>query len=108
MAAEEALVGECSIHTIDFRNGVAQVGVCVWDRANRGQGYGRAAAKHVIDWGTGYLGLSRLEAWIVDGNEPSLKLFESLGFAHEGTLRGRYLCSGERRDMHVLALLTNA
>ncbi len=99
------LVGECSLHAIDWRNRVAQVGVCVWHAGDRGHGYGGAATAHMIDWGFGYLGLRRLEAWIVDGNEPSLALFRRLGFAHEGTLRGRYLHAGVSRDMHVLGLM---
>jgi RimJ/RimL family protein N-acetyltransferase len=105
VSSDGATVGECSIHAIDWRNRVAQVGVCIWSPAERRQGYGGAAVEYMIDWGTGYLGLCRLEAWIVDGNEPSLKLFDRLGFVHEGTLRGRYLCAGVRLDMHVLALL---
>lgn len=98
------LVGECSVHAIDWRNRCAQIGVCIWAPGDRGRGYGRVATQHAIDWAVGYLGLARLEAWIVDGNEPSLGLFRGLGFAHEGTLRGRYLHAGERRSMQVWAL----
>ncbi|MDG5770006.1 GNAT family N-acetyltransferase [Mycolicibacterium fortuitum] len=100
------LVGECSLHGIDYRNRLAQIGVCIWDPVNRGHGHGTVGVQHVIEWGTSYLGLLRLEAWIVDGNEPSLNLFRRLGFAHEATLRGRYLHAGERCAMHVLALDT--
>lgn len=103
-AENGSLVGECSLHGIDWRNRLAQVGVCIWVPNNRGNGYGQIAVSHVISWGTGYLGLQRLEAWIVEGNEPSLKLFRRCGFAQEATLRGRYLYAGERRSMHVLAL----
>ncbi|MDG4668655.1 GNAT family protein [Mycobacterium sp. 236(2023)] len=99
-----SLVAECSLHAIDWRNGLAQVGVCVWSPDNRRQGYGRTAVQFITDWAFGYLGLARLEAWIVDGNEPSLELFKRLGFAHEATLRDRYLHAGVRRAMHVLAL----
>lgn len=99
-------VGECSLHAIDWRNRVAQIGVCIWSPNDRRKGYGTAAVQRMIDWGTGYLGLGRLEAWVVDGNEASQKLFIGHGFVHEGTLRGRYLCAGSRLDMHVLALLT--
>lgn len=105
VVSDDAIVGESSLHAIDWRNRVAHVGVCIWAPADRGKGYGRAAVQHMINWGIGYLGLDRLEAWIVEGNEASLKLFESLGFACEGTLRGRYLCAGRRLDMRVLALL---
>ena len=100
------LVGECSVHAIDWRNRVAQLGISIWDPTNRRKRYGHAGVRHVLDWGFGYLGLLRLEAWIVDGNEPSMALFRQLGFEHEGTLRGRYLHAGVRRDMQVWALLS--
>lgn len=102
--ADGHLVGECSLHAIDWRNRLAQIGVCVWSPDDRRHGYGRAAVRYAIDWGIGYLGLARLEAWIVDGNEQSLNLFRRCGFTQEATLRGRYLYAGERRSMHVLAL----
>ncbi|WBP93220.1 GNAT family protein [Mycolicibacterium neoaurum] len=98
------LVGECSVHGIDWRNRIGQIGVCIWNPGARSNGYGRQAAQFLVDWATGYLGLSRLEAWILAGNEPSIRLFCSLGFEHEGTLRERYLHGGVRRDMQIWAL----
>lgn len=103
----EALVGECSLHTIDWRNRVAQVGICLWQPVTRGQGIGRAAAGQLISWADNQLGLLRLEAWVLASNTPSLRLFTSLGFVHEGTLRGRYLQQGQRRDMQVLGRLSS-
>ena len=64
------LVGEASIHAIDWRSRVAQVGICIWRPSDRGQGYGAAGSRAVIDWAVGHLGLHRLEAWIVEGNAP--------------------------------------
>lgn len=104
VATNGQLVGECSIHNIDWRNRLAQVGICIWDPADRRRGFGRVGLRHSLDWGFGFLGLLRVEAWIVDGNEASLALFRQFGFEHEATLRGRYLHGGVRRAMHVLAL----
>ncbi|WP_255784559.1 GNAT family N-acetyltransferase [Mycobacteroides abscessus] len=95
------LMGECSVHAIDWRNRCAQIGVCIWRPADRRHGYGWLAAQHAVDWATGYLGMARLEAWIVDGNEASSGLFQALGFRHEATLQGRYLHQGVRKAMHV-------
>ena len=105
---DSRLVGECSLHAIDWRNRLAQVGVCIWRPSDRRQGYGAVAVQHIMDWGFGYLGLRRLEAWIVEGNEPSLGLFTSLGFVQEATLHGRYLNAGKHRSMHVLSLMADA
>ena len=101
------LLGECSIHSIDWRNRFAQVGVCIWNPDMRGKGYGREAVRFVVDWALNYHGLSRLEAWIVEGNEPSIVLFRSFGFEYEGTLRSRYLHRGVRRDIQIWALLAD-
>ena len=104
--SEGRLVGEASIHTIDWRSRVAQVGICIWRPSDRGQGYGAAGSRAVIDWAVGHLGLHRLEAWIVAGNAASLGLFRSLGFVEEGRLTQRYLVDGQYMDILVLARIT--
>ncbi|MHA3019625.1 GNAT family N-acetyltransferase [Mycobacterium sp. BMJ-28] len=102
------LLGECSVHAIDWRSRCAQVGVCIWSPTDRRQGIGHAAVDQLVEWAISYLGLARLEAWIVEGNESSINLFRSLGFEYEGTLRGRYLHAGTRQNMQVWALLSAA
>ena len=105
LATENRLVGEASIHTIDWRNLHAQVGICIWRSEDRRHGYGRAGADWAIAWATGHLGLRRLEAWILEDNAASLELFSKLGFVREGTLRKRYLCNGRYVDVHVMAYI---
>lgn len=79
------------------------MGICIWDPKDRGRGYGGAAVREVVEWAVGFLGLQRIEAWIVEGNVASLALFVGLGFVEEGLLRDRYLVGGRRKGMHVLA-----
>ncbi|KXP08404.1 GNAT family N-acetyltransferase [Tsukamurella tyrosinosolvens] len=98
------LVGECSVHDIDWRNRAAQIGVCVWSPADRRSGYGRFGVEQMIAWGFGYLGLTRLEGWIVAANTASCGLVEQLGFVCEGTLTRRYLHGGQWSDVHVYAI----
>lgn len=98
-------VGECSVHTIDYRCRVAQLGIIIWSPEHRTNGYGTAALAWLTGWATGSLGLRRLEAWIIDGNTASLALFTRAGFAHEGTLAQRYLVNGEWRDQLIFARL---
>ncbi|OLO87510.1 GNAT family N-acetyltransferase [Actinomyces naeslundii] len=102
------LVGEASIHAIDWRSRVAQVGICIWRPSDRGKGYGAAGSRAVIDWVVGHLGLRRLEAWILASNGASLGLFRSLGFVEEGRLTQRYLVGSQHMDMLVLARITGA
>ena len=102
------LIGECSIHAIDWRNRVGEVAVCIWRPAHRGHGRGHDCLRQLMSWATGYLGLHRLEARVLDGNEPSMRLVLSLGFGYEGVLRRRYLDGGRWRDIHMLAYVTDA
>ena len=104
--SDSRLVGEASIHAIDWRSRVAQVGICIWRPSDRGKGYGAAGSRAVVDWAVGHLGLHRLEAWILTSNAASLGLFRSLGFVEEGRLTQRYLVGGRHADMLVLARIT--
>ncbi len=99
---ETRLVGEVSVHAIDWRNRVAQVGVCIWRPEDRCCGYGMAGCTAVIDWAVKHLGLRRLEAWILKGNSASLELFRTLGFEQEGTFKQRYLHDGYYKDINIL------
>lgn len=45
---ENSLVGEVSIHTIDWRNFHAQVGIYIWRSEDRRHGYSRAGAELAI------------------------------------------------------------
>ena len=96
------LVGECSLHTIDWRNRVAQVGVCIWNPNDRHHGYGQQAMKFLTEWSAKQLGLQRLEAWILASNIASQQLATRFGFEYEGRLRGRYQLNGERHDVEIL------
>lgn len=105
LADDSHLVGEVSIHAIDWRNRAAQVGVCIWRPDDRGQGYGRAGTEAAIAWALDELGLLRLEAWILASNGASQTVFTSLGFTHEGTLTHRYRHSGAQHDVAIYGLV---
>ena len=68
-----------SVHDIDWRNRVGQIGICIWRAEDRHRGYGRAVTQTIVSWATGQAGLERLEAWMVEGNTASLHLFQVTG-----------------------------
>lgn len=93
------------MHGIDWRNRLAQVGICVWNPDDRRKGFGKVGVEFAQAWAFDHLGLQRLEAWIVKGTDASQALFAHLNWAHEATLRSRYLHAGIHLDVHVLATL---
>ncbi len=106
LADENRLVGECSIHAIDWRNRHAQIGVCIWSPSDRRRGYGRAGVSFVSDWGMQHLNLLKLEAWILSSNQASKRLFEEFGYRLEGTLRARYCHDGANHDIDIFGLVS--
>lgn len=101
----DRLVGECSLHSIDWRSRHAQVGICIWRPDDRRHGFGAAGTKILLDWARDDLDLHRLEAWIVDENPASCRLFTCLGFTHEGTLHSRYFHDGRHKSVRIYGRL---
>lgn len=74
-------------------------------KEQRGRGYTVEAARAVIGWAFDGLGVERLE-WVAEkGNVASRAVAERLGFTVEGTLRGKIVHRGTRRDAWFGALL---
>jgi len=47
----------------------------------RRQGTGRALVQAVEDWGRGW-GAKRVVLWVIEGNDPAIRFYESIGFRH--------------------------
>jgi len=60
-----------------------------YDLARRwwGRGLATEAAAAVVAWGFAVMGLHRIEAGVLVGNDASVRVLEKLGFREEGTLR---------------------
>lgn len=87
--AEGQLVGELSIKAISPRKSirhVASLGMSVKAEWRR-QGVGRELLAAALEWAPS-AGIKRVELWVYARNEPAIKLYESLGFVHEGRRRG--------------------
>jgi ribosomal protein S18 acetylase RimI-like enzyme len=74
------------------------------------QGVGRALVQTLLDWADAR-GIVRIALEVVETNLGAIRLYESLGFEHEGRLRGRTKLSGTYFDNYMMArvgLPTNA
>jgi RimJ/RimL family protein N-acetyltransferase len=75
--------------------GVFEIGIMLWDPADRGHGLGRAAQRHLVGLLFQELQAFRVQAGTAPSNLPERRCLEALGFAEEGTLRGFF---GDRPD----------
>ena len=75
-------------------------------RDRQGQGLMREALEALNAFAFEAMGLHRIMANYVPGNDRSGRLLERLGFEHEGLARNYLFIAGAWRD-HVLTALTN-
>lgn len=65
------------------------------------QGYGTEAVRAAVREAFSYLGIHRIEAYVMEQNLPSIKLLEKCGFQWEGTCRNNLSVCGEWKT-HLL------
>jgi putative acetyltransferase len=70
-----------------------------------GSGIGRRLLQAILGVGFGYLDLHKIELVVYVDNIAAIKLYESVGFVHEGTKRGNAIRDGRFVDAHVMSFL---
>jgi RimJ/RimL family protein N-acetyltransferase len=83
-AATDALLGAITRFGPDGHR--ATLG-CWVAAAARGRGVGTAAIRAITDWTFAVTEATRIEAFILAGNEPSHRMMARAGYTREGTLR---------------------
>jgi [ribosomal protein S5]-alanine N-acetyltransferase len=70
-----------------------------------GKGLATEAAAAVVAWGFAVMGLHRIEAGALVGNDASVRVLEKLGFREEGTLRDYISLGGGFHSCRFFGLL---
>ena len=98
------MIGTCGFTTIDTSNNSGEIGY-VLNPDHHGKGYATEAAGRVIEFGFETLGLHRIEARFMEGNEASRHVMEKLGMTFEGFKRDGIFTKGKYRTIGICALL---
>jgi L-phenylalanine/L-methionine N-acetyltransferase len=104
---EGKMVGSAGLHPVGAalrRRHAAMVGISVAAEA-QGQGVGRCLLQALCDYADRWAQILRIELTVFADNERALRLYRSLGFEHEGTLRSYALRDGVYVDAHTMARL---
>ena len=100
------MIGTCGFTRIDHYDDKAEIGYVInpdyW-----GRGYATEAVKRVIDLGFLEIGLERIEARYIDGNERSLELMKRVKMTHEGIMRNGVKSKGKYHNVGVCSVLSN-
>ena len=103
--ADDRAVGSIDLHDVDLRNGNASLGIAVGDPDDTGQGYGTAALTAILTFGFEQLRLERIALEVYDFNDRARRVYERVGFVHEGTSRRALFRDGRFHDIHWMAVL---
>lgn len=99
------LLGSVS-HFLAHRYSTArEIGWRIDDPARRGQGWGAAAARALVDYLFESYPIHRICANVAPGNLASRRVAEKAGLQHEGRLRGVIFIGGRYMDGDVFGLL---
>jgi RimJ/RimL family protein N-acetyltransferase len=99
------LKGLVQLHTIDWVQRSAMLGLYVAEEADRGAGLGFAAASLILDYAFAGLDLQRVGLSVLCSNLPAIGLYDRLRFTREGVLRSAFFLAGRREDVAVYGLL---
>lgn len=102
---DERPIGTTGLFGVDLTAGTAGLGVVLGDPDDTGRGFGSDAIAALIDFGFGSLRLQRIWLDVYDFNERARRVYERLGFVHEGTLRHAAFRDGRHIDIHRMAVL---
>ncbi len=100
-------IGNISLQDIDPIDSRGEIGILVGEPGWRGRGVGTEAIGLVCDFAFDVVGLNKLTAGYVAGNEGSGRAFERNGFQIEGVLREQFRLDDGFADVYRLGLLAS-
>jgi len=98
-------VGNIKIGPVNPHHKCASVGLVIGEKARWGRGYATEAIALASRYAFTSLGLHKLTAGVIEGNEGSRRAFEKNGFMVEGVRRAQNFGDGRWRDEVLLGLL---
>ncbi|HVS12499.1 MAG TPA: GNAT family protein [Thermoanaerobaculia bacterium] len=96
--------GWITLVVANWEHGLTEIGYAL-SSAYQGRGVMTAALTQLLPDVFLRTAIERIEARCAEGNEPSQRVLEKLGFVREGTLRSYFKLRGERVDHHLYSLL---
>jgi RimJ/RimL family protein N-acetyltransferase len=105
VSKDKHLLGLVAFGNLHEQNRTASIMVLIGDRGEWNRGYGSDALRTAVRFAFEDLNLNCVEAQIPLFNSRGLRVFEKVGFAPEGTLRGRFFGRGKYWDVVIASAL---
>lgn len=101
------VIGQIQLFHFINHNTCAEVGYFI-KKSHWNRGINTKVLKAVCHFGTMFMGLTRIEAYVHVNNTASSRTLEKAGFIKEGTLRKRFDMHGRLCDCNVYAFLNES
>lgn len=98
------MIGTCGFARVETAHNCAELGYVLHPDFH-GHGLMTEAAARVLQFGFNVLGLNRIEARYMVGNDASRRVMDRLGMLFEGIQRSAMLVKGRYRDIATCAIL---
>ena len=98
-------IGNMGLHSVDWKDRHAVLGITLGEKEYWGQGYGTDAVRTLLRWAFHELDLHRVELEVFDFNPRARRCYEKAGFRLEGTRRERHFADGCFHDAHLMSIL---
>lgn len=95
--------GTVRLHGVDIHHRVANIGVCLFDKAAWGKHIGSKAIAAVTGWALDHLKLRWIEAGAYEENSASQKAFLAAGYDWIYDIPGKYLLEGKPTVVKIYA-----
>lgn len=98
-------IGITSFVNMDFFNRNAEYIIDIGEKACWRRGYGEEAVSLMVNFAFKELNLHRIYLRVFSFNAPAIKLYEKVGFKHEGRMREAVFRDGKWHDVIMMGLL---
>ncbi|MEI2689094.1 MAG: GNAT family protein [Anaerolineae bacterium] len=102
------MIGQCALFGLHSVARRMELGITIGDKAYWGQGYGREAVQHLVDYGFRHHNLHKIWLEVHARNERAIGAYRACGFVEEGRLREHVWSDGAYDDLVVMGVLRPA
>ena len=106
LIADDRPIGTVGLFDLDLVNGSAGLGIMIGEPRDRGRGHGTDALEAIVRFGFASLRLERIWLIVFDFNPGARRVYERVGFQHEGVQRHAIFRDGRFFDEHRMAILS--
>ncbi len=103
--ADGVHIGNIGLHTIDWKNRNAELGIVIGEKAYWNQGYGTDAIRTMLGLAFREMNLHRVFLRVDVDNGRGIRCYEKAGFRQEGTLREVVFREGTFHNQYIMSIL---